>query len=221
MAKQVKLAAKIRSEVGRTAVKKVKSQGSVPAVIYAHNQTPVSLQVTLSDLDTLLAHAVGEHVLVDLEIPGEANRLAIIQEVQRHPVTQALLHVDFHGISANEKIEANIPVEAVGEAIGVKSAGGILEQLVRSLDIKCLPQDLPEIINVDVSALNIGDSIHIKNVVLPEGVTAVDTDITLFMVAEPTVIAEPEAPVAAAAAEGAAAGPEVIKEKKPAAEEKK
>jgi large subunit ribosomal protein L25 len=87
MAKQVKLAAKIRSEVGRNAVKKVKSQGSVPAVIYAHNQTPVSLQVTVSDLDTLLAHAVGEHVLVDLEIAGGTNRLAIIQEVQRHPVT--------------------------------------------------------------------------------------------------------------------------------------
>jgi len=218
MAKQVKLAAKIRSEVGRNAVKKVKSQGSVPAVIYAHNQTPVSLQVTVSDLDTLLAHAVGEHVLVDLEIAGEANRLAIIQEVQRHPVTQALLHVDFHGISANETIEASIPVEAVGEPIGVK-AGGILEQLARSLTIKCLPQNLPEIINVDVSAMKIGDSIHIKNVVLPEGVTAVETDLTLFMVAEPTVIAEPEAPVAAEAA--AAEGPEVIKEKKPAAEEKK
>jgi large subunit ribosomal protein L25 len=218
MAKQVKLAAKIRSEVGRNAVKKVKSQGSVPAVIYAHNQTPVSLQVTVSDLDTLLAHAVGEHVLVDLEIAGGTNRLAIIQEVQRHPVTQALLHVDFHGISANETIEASIPVEAVGEPIGVK-AGGILEQLARSLTIKCLPQNLPEIINVDVSAMKIGDSIHIKNVVLPEGVTAVDTDVTLFMVAEPTVIAEPEAPAAAEAA--AAAGPEVIKEKKPAAEEKK
>jgi large subunit ribosomal protein L25 len=128
------------------------------------------------------------------------------------------LHVDFHGISANETIEASIPVEAVGEPIGVK-AGGILEQLARSLTIKCLPQNLPEIINVDVSAMKIGDSIHIKNVVLPEGVTAVDTDVTLFMVAEPTVIAEPEAPAAAEAA--AAAGPEVIKEKKPDAEEKK
>lgn len=217
MAKQVKLAAQIRSEVGRTAVKKVKSQGSVPAVIYAHNQTPVSLQVKARDLDTLLAHAVGEHVLVDLEIAGEANRLAIIQEVQHHPVTQAVLHVDFHGISANEKIEASIPVEAVGESIGVKSAGGILEQLARSISIKCLPQDLPEIITVDVSALKVGDSIHIKNVVLPEGVTAVETDLTIFMVAEPTVAAEPVAPVAAEAA----AGPEVIKEKKPAAEEKK
>ena len=213
MAKQVKLTAQIRSEVGRTAVKKVKSQGSVPAVIYAHNETPVSLQVKARDLDTLLAHAVGEHVLVDLEIEGQANRLAIIQEVQHHPVTQALLHVDFHGVSANEKIEAIVPVEPVGEAVGVKSFGGLLEQLVREISIKCLPQDLPEVIKVDVSALKIGDSIHIKDVVLPEGVTAVDTDATIFMVAEPTVAVE--APVAAAAA------PEVIKEKKPAAEEKK
>ena len=101
----------------------------------------------------------------------------------------------------------------MGEAVGVKSFGGLLEQLVREISIKCLPQDLPEVIKVDVSALKIGDSIHIKDVVLPEGVTAVDTDATIFMVAEPTVAVE--APVAAAAA------PEVIKEKKPAAEEKK
>jgi len=213
MAKQVKLAAQIRSEVGRIAVKKVKSQGFIPAVIYAHNQTPMSLQVKARDLDTLLSHAVGEHVLVDLEIAGEANRLAIIQEVQHHPVTQTVLHVDFHGVSANEKIEAIVPVEAVGESVGVKSFGGLLEQFAREITIKCLPQDLPEVITVDISAMKIGDSIHTKDLILPEGVTAVDTDMTIFMIAEPTVAIE--APAAAAA------GPEVIKEKKPAAEEKK
>jgi len=215
MAKQVKLAAQIRSETGRTAVKKIKSQGFVPAVIYAHNETPVTLQVNERDIDTLLSHAVGEHLLVDLEIAGGANRLAIIQEVQHHPVTQAVLHVDFHGVSANEEIESSIPVEAVGEPIGVKSFGGILEQLVRTVTIKCLPQDLPESINVDVSAMKIGDSLHIKDIQLPAGVTAVDTDVTVFLVAEPNVAAE------APAATEAPAAPEVIKEKKPAAEEKK
>ena len=124
MAKQVKLAAQIRSEVGRTAVKKIKSQGFVPAVIYAHNETPVSLQVGSRDIDTLLSHAVGEHLLVELEIAGGANRLAIIQEVQHHPVTQAVLHVDFHGVSANEEIESRIPVEPVGEAVGVTVGNG-------------------------------------------------------------------------------------------------
>lgn len=211
MAKQVKLSAQVRSETGRTAVKKIKSQGFVPAVIYAHNETPVSLQVQARELDTILAHAVGEHILVDLDIAGQGSRLAIIQEVQHNPVTQATLHVDFHGVSANEEIESSIPVEAAGEAAGVK-AGGLLEQLVRSLAVKCLPKDLPEVITVDVSGMKIGDSIHVGNVALPAGVKAVDTDLTLFLVAEPKVAAEPEA------APAAAAGPEVIKEKKPAEE---
>jgi len=214
MAKQVKLAAQVRSETGRTAVNKIKSQGFVPAVIYAHNETPVCLQVSARDIDTLLSHAVGEHLLVELEIAGSANRLAIIQEVQHHPVTQAVLHVDFHGVSANEEIESSIPVEAVGEAVGVKSFGGILEQLARQITIKCLPKDLPEVINVDISALKVGDSLHVKDLPLPAGVTAVDTDVTVFLVAEPNVAAE-------APATAAAAAPEVIKEKKPAAEEKK
>lgn len=215
MAKQVKLAAQIRSEVGRTAVKKIKSQGFVPAVIYSRNEAPVALQVSESDIETVLAHAVGEHLLVDLDIAGSANRLAIIQEVQHHPVTQEVQHVDFHGVSANEEIESSIPVEAVGEAIGVKNAGGLLEQLARSITISCLPQDLPEVINVDVSALGIGQSIHVKDIKLPAGVTAVgDPELTVFLVAEPTVAVE--APAAAAST-----GPEVIKEKKPAAEEKK
>jgi len=216
MAKQVKLTAQTRSETGRTAVNKIKSQGFVPAVIYAHNETPVSLQVRARDIDTLLSHAVGEHVLVDLEIAGGANRLALIQEVQHHPVTQAVLHVDFHGVSANEEIESSVPVEAVGEAVGVKSFGGLLEQLVRSITIQCLPQDLPDCINVDVSAMGIGDSIHIKDIQLPAGVTAVDLETTVFLVAEPNVVAEVEAPAAEAPA-----APEVIKEKKPAATEEK
>jgi large subunit ribosomal protein L25 len=215
MAKQVKLAAQTRSEVGRAAVKKIKSQGFVPAVIYSHDKAPLNLKVAEREINTLLAHAAGEHILVDLDIAnGPADQMAIIQEVQHHPVTQQILHVDFHGVSANEEIESSIPIEPVGEAVGVKSYGGILEQLLRSLTIRSLPRDLPEIINVDVSGLNVGESIHVKDLALPSGVTAVDDeDVTVFLVAEPNVAAE--APAAAAAA------PEAIKEKKPAAEEKK
>jgi len=215
MAKQVKLAAQTRSEVGRAAVKKIKSQGFVPAVIYSHDKAPLHLKVAEREISTLLAHAAGEHILVDLDIAnGPADQMAIIQEVQHHPVTQKILHVDFHGVSANEEIESSIPIEPVGEAVGVKSYGGILEQLLRSLTIQSLPKDLPEIINVDVSGLNVGESIHVKDLALPSGVTAVDDeDVTVFLVAEPNVAAE--APAAAAAA------PEAVKEKKPAAEEKK
>ena len=167
------------------------------------------------EIETILAHAAGEHFLVDLDIAG-ASQLALIQEVQHHPVTQKVLHVDFHGVSANEELESSIPIEPIGEALGVKSFGGILEQLMRSMSIKCLPKDLPEIINVDVTALNIGDSLHVKDIVLPAGVAAVDdADVTVFLVAEPNVAVEPTATAEAPTA------PEVIKEKKPAAEEKK
>jgi len=211
MAKQVKLAAQTRSEVGRNAVKKIKSEGFVPAVIYSHHETPENLKVSEREISTLLAHAAGEHLLVDLDIAG-ASRLAIIQEVQHHPVSQKILHVDFHGVNANEEIESSIPVEPVGESVGVKNYGGILEQLLRSINIKSLPKDLPEVLQVDVSALEIGQSIHVKDLKLPAGVKAADDgEVTVFLVAEPNVAAE--APAAEAAA------PEVLKEKK--AEEKK
>jgi len=218
MAKQVKLAAQPRTETGRSAVKKIKEQGSIPAVIYAHNEAPAALRVAERDIDAILAHAVGENVLVDLEIAGGARRMAMIQEVQHHPVTQAIMHVDFVGVSANEALEATVPVEASGDADGVKNGGGLLEQLTRSIRISCLPKDLPDVISVDVTALKIGDSLHVRDIRLPAGVTALEPDHTVFLVAAPTVAAEPE-PAAAAAAEAAPAQPEMIKEKK--VEEKK
>jgi large subunit ribosomal protein L25 len=191
MAKQVKLAAQTRSEVGRAAVKKIKSQGFVPAVIYSKSESPVSLKVVEREISNILAHAAGEHFLVDLNVEGSATgQMAIIQEVQHHPVTQKILHIDFHGVSANEEVESSIPLEPVGDAVGVKSYGGILEQLVRSIKIKSLPKDLPELITVDVSNLNVGESIHIKDIVLPAGVRALDdADVTAFLIAAPKVSA--------------------------------
>lgn len=219
MAKQVKLTARPRSESGRNAVKTVRTRGSVPAVIYGHHRTPANLEVSHRELEILLSHAVGENILVDLEIQDGANKsnqLSLIQEVQRHTLRNQILHVDFQAVSMTEKITADITVEPFGEAEGVKNFGGLLEQSIRSISIRCLPQDLPEIIKVDVSALKIGDSIHIRDLQLPKGVEAdVDADLTVFIVAEPAVAVE-------APAAGAATAPEVIKEKKAeAASEKK
>jgi large subunit ribosomal protein L25 len=216
MAKQVKLAARPRAEVGRNAVKQVHARGSVPAVIYGSKNEPQNLEVSNKELQQLLAHAVGENILVELEVAGQGTRLSLIQEVQHHPVKSTILHVDFHEVSLTEEIEAEIPVEATGEALGVKTYGGLLEQNLRALPIRCLPQNLPEIITVDVSALNVGESLHVKDIVLPKGVTAAtDAELTVFLVSEPTVSEE--------AAPAAAAAPEVIKEKKaeaPAGEKK-
>lgn len=210
MANQVKLAARPRVEHGRNAVKHVRARGNVPAVIYGSKDAPANLEVSRRDIETLLAHAVGENILVELEIDNngaKTNRLSLIQEVQHHPLRGDVLHVDFHAVSMTEEIEAEIVVESTGEADGVKNFGGLLEQNIRSLTVKCLPQNLPEVIRVDVTALKVGDAIHVRDLVLPEGVAALnDADLTVFIVAEPNVASEAPAT--------AAASPEVLKEKK-------
>lgn len=214
MAKQVKLSARPRSEGGRNAVKQVRARGGVPAVIYGSKEKPANLEVSRREIEALLSHAVGENILVDLEIEEngkKTNRLSLIQEVQHHPLRGDVLHVDFHAVSMTENITADIVIESFGEPDGVKNFGGLLEQSMRSISIKCLPQNLPEIIRVDVSALKVGDSIHVRDLPLPAGVEADDdADLTVFIVAEPTVAEEP-------AATAAAESPEVIKEKKPEA----
>src|SRR5215471_17036029 len=212
MAKQVKLRAEPRTNVGRSAVRKLKARGIIPAIIYGGKDKSQPLQVTARDINALMSHASGENVLVELEIAGEkSTRTALVQEVQHSPVSGDIRHVDFHAISMDETIQAEIPLEPVGIANGVKNFGGLLEQSLRALTIECLPRDLPDRITVDISQLNIGDSVHVRDIQLPSGVTAkVQLDLTAFSVLAPAVEEEP----VAAEAEAAAAGPEVITEKK-------
>lgn len=209
MAKQVKLTAERRTVTGRSAVRKLKAIGVVPAVIYGAKDKAEPLQVSRRDISALLSHAAGENILVELEIAGK-SRLALVQEVQHAPLGGAILHVDFHAVSVDEVIQAEVPLEPVGIANGVKNMGGLLEQSLRSLAIECLPRDLPDLITVDVAALNIGDAIHVREIQLPPGVTTrVQPDLTAFSVLAPTVEEEPVAAVAEAPT-----GPEVIREKK-------
>jgi large subunit ribosomal protein L25 len=217
MANQVKLSARPRVEVGRNALSKVRARGAIPAVLYGARDAATNLEIDKKDIQNLLSRAVGENILVDLEIREGAtvsNRTSLIQEVQHHPVRGEIIHVDFHAVSMTEEIDAEVVLEPEGEPVGVKTFGGLLQQSMRSLPIRCLPQNLPNIIVVDVSGLNIGESLHVRDIKLPPGVAAVpDEDLTVFIVSEPTV-AEEE-PVAAAEE---AAAPEVIKEKKPETE---
>ena len=118
----------------------------------AARTSPKPFQVSKRDISLMLSHASGENILVELEIAGEkAARLALVQEIQHAPVGGDVLHVDFHAVSMDEKIEADVPLEPTGIANGVKNFGGLLEQNLRSLEIECLPRDLPDIITVDVS----------------------------------------------------------------------
>jgi len=156
-------------------------------------------------------HGGTEHLLVNLEIEGGTNTLALIQDVQHHPVKRHIVHLDFHALKEDEVMHTSVPVIGFGEPIGVKTGGGLLEQIIRALEVECLPKDLPDSITIDVSGMNQGDSIHVNQVTLPAGVTAlVNGDAVIFHCAAPTV------ETAATPAEGEAASPEVLKEKKPA-----
>ncbi|MCE9542489.1 MAG: 50S ribosomal protein L25 [bacterium] len=209
MAKQVKLSARPRADVGRNSVKHLRSRGVIPAVIYGHKDQPANLEINNREIVAILKHAIGENILVELDIDG-TTKLSLIQEVQHHPVRGDILHVDFLEVAMDELLHTEVPVEPFGEADGVKNYGGLLEHSLRSLAIECLPKDLPEIIRVDVSALGLNQSLHVRDLVLPAGVKATtDADLTVFIVAEPKVEVEP-----VAGAEPSK-GPEVIKEKKP------
>jgi len=137
MAKQVKLKAELRTSVGRSAVRKLKARGIIPAVIYGGKDKAQPLQVAARDINTMMSHASGENVLVELEIAGEkSSRTALVQEVQHSPVGGDIRHVDFHAISMDETIQAEVPLEPIGTANGVKNFGGLLEQSLRALTIE-------------------------------------------------------------------------------------
>jgi len=201
-----------RSLIGRNAIKRIKEKGLVPGVIYGSNQTPIPLEVEDRVLSKVLGHASSEHILVELElVDGDrsTSKLALIQEVQHHPLKRGLVHVDFHAVSTTEKITSSVPIETVGEALGVRTFGGLLEHSLRTLEVQCYPQDLPGIIRIDVTNLNIGESLHVRDIQLLPGVEAItDKDLTAV-----SVVASRVGEETAETAEPAAA-PEVVTEKK-------
>jgi len=172
------------------------------------------------ELEDLVHHSVTENLLVDLSIKDNARpqRLALVQEVQHHPLSGKMLHVDFHEVSADEKVTVLVPVEATGEAVGVKTGGGVLEHVLFKVKVRALPKDIPEFITVDVSHLEIGQAIHIGDLKpLPGTEILGDKHISVIAVAAPR--AEEEVVAAEAEAPLAAGDVEMIKEKKEEGEE--
>lgn len=217
MAKQVSLKVFPRAGVGRQVAKHSRAEGMIPAVIYGAHIKPTPIQVPEGEVTRIFKHATSENILVQLTLEekgGASERLAFIQEIQHHPLTDRVLHLDFHEVRANEKLHARVPILARGEPEGVRTGGGVLEQALRELEVECLPKDLPERIEVDVSALLIGGNIHVNQVKVPDNVAVVSrADISVFSVLAP-VKEEEIAPTAAVATE-----PEMIKEKKAEGEE--
>src|SRR5215510_4897946 len=214
--KSVPLNAFPRELARRAGAKKLRANGRIPAVIYGRQAQPQNLEINSKEMEDLIHHSISENLLVDLAVKEDSRpkRLALVQEVQHHPLTGKVLHVDFHEIAETEKVTVSIPVETVGEAEGVKTQGGVLEHVLFKVRARGLAKDLPEVITLDVSHLKIGQAIHLGEIKPPPGVELIgDKQIPVIAVAAPRT----EEEEAAEAAEAAAAVPgevEMIKEKK-------
>ncbi len=201
-----------RETLGKGGARKARAAGEIPAVLYGHGEEPVAVAVKARDFDLMLRAHKGGNPIVNLNMAG-AEHTALVRAVQYDPISHAIIHVDFQHISLTETVEVEVTVHVEGLPVGVKDGGGILEQIMRQVEVRCLPTDIPSAINVDVSALEIGDSVHVSDLKM-EGVTILsEPHMTVATVVPPTVSEEPVAVDEAAAAAAAATGegePEVI-----------
>lgn len=212
--KSVPLTATPRTLARRAGSKKLRESGRVPAVIYGRQAAPQNLELSAKEVQDLIHHSASENLLVDLAVPNDARpkRLALVQEIQHHPLSGKLVHIDFHEVAENERVTITVPVETVGEAEGVRTSGGVLEHVLFKVKARGLPKDLPEVLVVDVTNLKLGDSIHLGDITPPPGVELLgDKHISVISVSAPRTEEEEAAAEAAAAAPGEV---EMIKEKK-------
>lgn len=196
---------------------KLRKAGRIPAVIYGTEAEPQTLEVAIKDLDNIIKHHASETLLLDLKVDSDARpqRLALLQEVQHHPLSGKVLHVDFHEVSPDKPVTISVPVESSGEPVGVKTGGGVLEHVRHTVRLKALPKDLPEQLVVDVTALEVGRAIHIGDIQPPSGVELLDDkDQVVLSCAAPRVEEEPAADEEVVGGEAASAEVEMIKEKK-------
>jgi large subunit ribosomal protein L25 len=217
MAKPLSLQVSQRAGIGRAAVKAVRRSGNVPGVLYGKTKDKAvrsrPIEIDAKKLNALLHSSTSENVLVDVEITDKSGakvdqHLALLLDVQHHPLKDYVIHIDLHEIAQDEILHAEVPITSVGEPLGVKNSGGLLETMLRTIRVACLPRNLPELFTVDVSHLEIGDSVHVRELTLPEGVTIVNPpELPVFSVFAPKeeVVETPSTEVVQ---------PEVINEKK-------
>ena len=196
--------------------KQLRREGKLPGIFYGPKAESVPLELDRKDFLSRVAGLEGSHLIrIKSSSPLLAERVALVKEMQFHPVTGEVVHADFYEVDLSARIRVKVPLHFVGKAEGVVR-GGILQPVVREIEVECLPMDIPEYFDVEVSSLDIGDSLHVKDLSIPEGVAAIyESNLTLVTVVPPTV---EEAPVAAEVAPVAVEGAEAVA---PAAEEKK
>ncbi|RUM89767.1 MAG: 50S ribosomal protein L25 [Thermodesulfatator sp.] len=193
--RQVPFVAEYRSRTGKEAAKKLRRQGLVPAILYGPQTEPLPLAVKLSELKRILQRHRGEQLIFNLTLQkdGESEqRLALIKELQYHPVTDEIIHADFYEIRMDRPVEVDVPVEITGKAKGVQR-GGILEIIMHEITVSCLPDRIPDRILIDVSELDLGDTLHVRDLTPPEGVKfAEDPDEPVVTVVETEAEGEEE-----------------------------
>jgi len=210
---EIFLDAELRQEVGKGKVKDLREKGFIPAVVYADGKNASPIKVLHSELLRLVHHYRIEGVVINLKLKDDEHkaRACLIKEIQYDPVHQDIIHVDFNEISLTKIIKVNVPIVAKGEPAGVKQEGGSLEHILWEIEIECFPADIPKEIEVDVSQLKIGDSIHVKDLTVPAKIKVLN-DLTAIIL---SVAAPMKEEVVAAPVEGEETQePEVIKEKK-------
>lgn len=203
MSKKTNLKAALRNRTGSGRLNQMRKEGWLPSVMYGMGQANQNLKVDARAFNDVLAHSSSENILINLDIEGVGTSLAFLQAVQHDGITGAAIHADFRAIDENTEITAHVPLHLVGEPVGVKNGGGLLEHNVHSLEIRCLPNDLPDTLSADVTHLQVGDSLHISELPLPAGVKATHAgDVVVAHLAKPRVVEEVVVEAAPAPAKG-------------------
>jgi len=209
----IKIKAEKREVFGKNASRRLRREGMIPAVLYGANRANVPLSLKKKDIFTILMLESGERTIFQISYDSELNNV-MIKELQRNPVSDEILHADFIQIAMDRAIRVSIPVVTVGEAVGVKSEGGFVDLITREVEIECLPKNIPERIEVDISNLHLRQSLKVGDLTAPEGVKLISAPDTLLVLieapaAEEEVVVEAEEEVVAEPTE-----PEVIKKER-------
>lgn len=212
---RIQLKAQTREQTGKKYTKQTRKDGFIPAVVYKEGKKTTHLRLKDKDLLSALHTKAGGNVLIDLKVEDEVKakgkvRIVIVKEIQHHPIKDQILHIDFHEISLTEKLTFNVPIAVKGEAEGVVKDEGVLEHIMWEIKVECLPTEIPEKIEVDVTNMKIGDSVLVKDLLIPPGIKVLEKPEETVIVVE---MPHEEKPVEEAVEEGITE-PELIREKK-------
>lgn len=179
---------------GKGDARKLRDTGRVPGVVYGRHEDTRAISLDAHELEQLFSRISVENTIIELSVEGEKEAVStLVREVQSHPYRAQVLHVDFYQVHAGEELEVDVPIRLEGVPLGVREEGGVLDHVIHDLAVKCLPSRIPGVLTLDVSALEIGDSLHVRDIDLPEGVTSmIDGERTVCGVAAPRLEEEPE-----------------------------